>query len=151
MKALSGLAVCTLMVIGIHFAASCSIASNWRPQDFVTRMEKAEIAFKGRVIHMPQPPPSHGLYTVKFEVDCVYKTSLPITKGVNVSRFGYVGGLCISTMVTEGESYIVLARAPYAAGESVMTHEVNVQPAAETAAPNLIASVQNVHSCQKPK
>ena len=151
MKALSGLAVCILMVIGIHFAASCSIVRNWRPENFVTRMEKAGIVFKGRVIHMQQPPPPNGLYTVKFEVDCVYKTYLPITKEVNVSGFGYIRGFCTATMVTEGESYIVLARGPSAAGESMVIHEVNVQSAAETAAPNLIASVQNVHSCQQPE
>ncbi|XP_033644479.1 uncharacterized protein LOC117304087 [Asterias rubens] len=150
MKALCGIAICVLILIEVHIAASCSPTRDWRPQSFVDRLENAAIAFKGRVIHMPQPP-FYGMYTVKFEVDCVYKTSLPITKEVNVFGFGYDGGMCSSTMVTAGGSYIMLARAPYTTGGNLMVDMVNMQPAAETASQTLLARVQNVHSCQKPE
>ncbi len=151
MKALCVIAVCILMVIEVDITSSCSPTQNWRPQSFLIRMESAEIAFQGKVIHAPSAIPLYGLYTVKFEVECVYKTSLPISKEITVSGFGYDGGMCSSTSVTVGGNYIVFVRAPYQPGGAMSIDMINIQSAAATASPSLLGSVQQLYSCEKPE
>lgn len=114
-------------------ALSCSPdgRSPLKPTD---RVRKADFVIHGTVRASPRHrhKKDHlGFYSALFEVHCIFKGG-KLPKFVNVSGFGFVGGLCARSNAYLNKTYIAFIRRDsneWSNSTRFVTHWVNSQPA----------------------
>ena len=118
----------------IRAAFSCSPPEDWLPLDTKARVEKAEIVIYGTVRASPRHGPKddiEGLYSALFEVHCILKGKM-LPQFVNVSGFGFAGGLCTHTHAYLNKTYVALLRKDTrigVKGSQFSVNEVNIESA----------------------
>lgn len=118
----------------IRTAFSCSPPKDWLPLKPTARVRKADIVIYGTVRASPRHGPKkdhEGLYSALFEVHCTFKGG-KLPKFINVSGFGFAGGLCTHSAAYLNKTYITFIRRDAKAGANdtqFFVNEVNVQSA----------------------
>ena len=118
----------------ILVAFCCSPPDGWLPLRPRARVKKAEIVIYGTVRASPVQGPKkdrEGLYRVLFEVHCTLKGGI-IPQFINVSGFGFAGGLCTHSAAYLNRTYIAFVRRDAGKRENstaFFVDEVNVQRA----------------------
>ncbi|XP_068682677.1 uncharacterized protein [Montipora foliosa] len=118
----------------IRAAFSCSPPEDWLPLDTKARVQKAEIVIYGTVRASPRHGPKddiEGLYSALFEVHCILKGKM-LPQFVNVSGFGFAGGLCTHTRAYLNKTYVALLRKDTSIGvkgSQFSVNEVNIDSA----------------------
>ena len=118
----------------IRTAFCCSPPDGWLPLKSSARVRKADIVIYGTVRASPRHGPKkdhEGLYSALFEVHCTFKGG-KLPKFINVSGFGFAGGLCTHSAAYLNKTYITFIRRDAKAGANgteFFADEVNVQSA----------------------
>lgn len=90
----------------------CSPPYGWLPLSPVARARKADIVLYGTVRASPRQGPKkdhEGLYRALFEVHCSLKGGI-VPRFINVSGFGFAGGLCTHSTAYLNNTYIAFIR-----------------------------------------
>ena len=118
----------------ILIAFCCSPPYGWLPLRPRARVKKADIVIYGTVRASPGQGPKkdhEGLYSALFEVHCSLKGGM-LPQFINVSGFGFAGGLCTNSAAYLNRTYIAFIRRDADAQENntaFFVDEVNVQSA----------------------
>ena len=131
--------VCAVILSGIlhnciRAALSCSPIEGWLPLEPTARARKADIVIYGTVRASPRHGPKtdhRGLYSALFEVHCSLKGGM-LPQFINVSGFGFVGGLCTNSAAYLNKTYIAFIRRKAKARANstrFIVHEVNTESA----------------------
>ena len=116
----------------ILIALCCSPPDGWLPLRPTARVMKADIVIYGTVRASPRQGPKkdhEGLYSALFEVHCTLKGG-NVPQFINVSGFGFAGGLCTHSAAYLNKTYIAFIRRDTRNNDShFCAHEVNVQSA----------------------
>lgn len=121
-------------ILYIRAGMSCSQPEGWLPLEPTARVRKADIVIYGTVRASPRHGPKkdhEGLYSALFEVHCTLKGGL-LPRFINVSGFGFVGGLCTHSAAYLNKTYIAFIRRDANAGANnslFSVDEVNVEGA----------------------
>ena len=118
----------------ILIAFCCSPPDGWLPLRPRARVKKADIVIYGtvRASRRRGPKKDHeGLYSALFEVHCTLKGGI-VPQFINVSGFGFAGGLCTNSAAYLNRTYIAFIRRDVGTQENntaFFADEVNVQSA----------------------
>lgn len=118
----------------IPAAFCCSPPENWLLLNAKARVQKAELVIHGTVRGSPRRGPKddvEGLYSALFEVHCILKGEM-LPRFINVSGFGFAGGLCTRSDAYLNKTYVALLRKDDIAESKrpkFTVNEVNVQSA----------------------
>lgn len=118
----------------ILIAFCCSPPDGWLPLRPRARVKKADIVIYGTVRASPGQGPKkdhQGLYSALFEVHCTLKGGI-VPQFINVSGFGFAGGLCTHSAAYLNRTYIAFIRRDTGTQENntaFFVDEVNVQSA----------------------
>lgn len=118
----------------ILIAFCCSPPDGWLPLRPRARVKKADIVIYGTVRASPGQGPKkdhQGLYSALFEVHCTLKGGI-VPQFINVSGFGFAGGLCTHSAAYLNRTYIAFIRRDAGTQENntaFFVDEVNVQSA----------------------
>lgn len=96
----------------ILIALCCSPPEGWLPLGPTARVRKADIVIYGTVRASPRHGPKkdhEGLYSALFEVHCSLKGGI-VPQFINVSGFGFAGGLCTHSTAYLNKTYIAFIR-----------------------------------------
>lgn len=96
----------------ILIALCCSPPDGWLPLRPTARAMKADIVIYGTVRASPRQGPKkdhEGLYSALFEVHCTLKGGI-VPQFINVSGFGFAGGLCTHSAAYLNKTYIAFIR-----------------------------------------
>ena len=131
--------VCAVILSGIlhnciRAVLPCSPPEGWFPQSPLERVRKADMVIYGTVRHSPRHNAKkalEGLYTALFEVHCILKGNV-LPNFINVSDFGYAGGLCTNSPAYVNKTYIAFIRRDVNSWDNssrFCADEINVQSA----------------------
>jgi len=118
----------------ILIAFCCSPPDGWLPLKPRARVKKAVIVIYGTVRASPGHGPKknyEGLYSALFEVHCILKGGI-VPQFINVSGFGFAGGLCTHSAAYLNRTYIAFIRRDadtQGNNTAFFVDEVNVQSA----------------------
>lgn len=118
----------------ILIAFCCSPPDGWLPLRPTARVKQADIVIYGTVRASPRQGPKkdhEGLYSAVFEVHCTLKGGI-VPQFINVSGFGFAGGLCTHSAAYLNRTYIAFIRrdaGTQANNTAFVVDEVNVQSA----------------------
>ena len=118
----------------IPAAFCCSPPENWLLLNAKARVQKAALVIHGIVRGSPRRGPKddvEGLYSALFEVHCILKGEM-LPRFINVSGFGFAGGLCTRSDAYLNKTYVALLRKDDIAESKrpqFTVNEVNVQSA----------------------
>lgn len=118
----------------VLIAFCCSPPDGWLPLRPRARVKKADIVIYGtvRASRGRGPKKDHeGLYSAVFEVHCILKGGI-VPQFINVSGFGFAGGLCTNSAAYLNRTYIAFIRRDVGTQKNntgFFVDEVNVQSA----------------------